>query len=678
MIARTPDTLTWIAREALPLCRSSIMADTHERTSPVSEEEASVSPAQRRRLKKKKIKPTQTFAEVDTDEEASMQEPRLSGALRGLNPSNMLQITPTSIEGNTRAETATPDASHYVTRASRNGRAQVNYSAKYHPMDDTLRPKRAARVTGSRSLSASVSRGRGHADDETSDDSEPELMSDNESDLTQSEGEELAARKPDPRATRHSNRAEAQKSVNYSKSHHPQDYALPGFQHRAKRGKRKSVSSTSRGKTDTPEKGIVISGDEASSDSSEEDGADQTGGQETTRTSSPPRKRLKSLGRSQITTGGRANPSLHRAESTNSEMEAILQGRHFARLEDNDAGSSLILDATAASQSMKDINALMRGIIGDGSSAEEDLDPGAAESKHERETPTDEAPRVPLGAITANSLIPTNAPVLPTPLAVYRPYFTQPQPPVQRTRMPETENSLEEEAHACERTDKGADDEHRLKQAMRESSIEAARYANAREAARRLPTQSPERGSADPTGNASRQSSNRTTSNDNQEQSSFFEDALSNYQQDLQNGDEDSPSHSDSDLPGPSVASESSGLPVSQQGMQNEGADDLSNSNSDLPDPSVASVCSGLRDSQREHAIDPSSDSAILQATENSTGTLSVDELESAGSVHAGQTLNTVSSKRKQTKQTPATEHTESPTKISSEMLSVTEQSNDE
>lgn len=43
----------------------------------------------------------------------------------------------------------------------------------------------------------------------------------------------LTQREPDPRASRHSSRAEAKKPVNYSRKIHPQDYGLPGYRHRA-------------------------------------------------------------------------------------------------------------------------------------------------------------------------------------------------------------------------------------------------------------------------------------------------------------------------------------------------------------------------------------------------------------------------------------------------------------
>lgn len=48
-------------------------------------------------------------------------------------------------------------------------------------------------------------------------------------------------RRPDPAATRHSSRAEALKSVDYSAKHHPQDSRLPFYQRRAQRSRRQST-----------------------------------------------------------------------------------------------------------------------------------------------------------------------------------------------------------------------------------------------------------------------------------------------------------------------------------------------------------------------------------------------------------------------------------------------------
>lgn len=101
-------------------------------------------------------------------------------------------------------------------------------------MDDVTRPGSAAqRRSGSRSLSAFQA-----ADGDSSDDSPPTLAGDSNDEAGDEEEEsdvqELPRRGPDPRASRHSARAEANKPVNYSRKHHPQDGRLPGHQKKAR------------------------------------------------------------------------------------------------------------------------------------------------------------------------------------------------------------------------------------------------------------------------------------------------------------------------------------------------------------------------------------------------------------------------------------------------------------
>lgn len=173
----------------------------------------------------------------------------------------------TSVEGTGR-EASVDTQPRHATRSTRNGRADVNYSAKYHPMDEVTRPKRAARITGSRPPTSFA---------DTSDEEEPEL-SDGESsdDEEPSEGSDApTTRAPDPRAVRHSSRMEAKKHVNYSKAHHPQDWAIRGFRRSAKR-KRRSLSSDKPQKKSkkqaAPASPIALSSDETSdSDSDDED-----------------------------------------------------------------------------------------------------------------------------------------------------------------------------------------------------------------------------------------------------------------------------------------------------------------------------------------------------------------------------------------------------------------------
>ena len=180
---------------------------------------------------------------MDSSEEERNSGPRLSGALRGLNPKNVLStpLTKSTVEHLGKEDDGDPLASTqsvHETRGSRYGRTSANYNMKYHPMDEVTRPKRAAKVrSGSRSSSATAER-----DGDGSDVSEPSLRDDSRSDglsdaaTIESDGETSlpARRKRDPLATRQSARASAQKAVDYNTKHHPQDYGLPGYRKRAK------------------------------------------------------------------------------------------------------------------------------------------------------------------------------------------------------------------------------------------------------------------------------------------------------------------------------------------------------------------------------------------------------------------------------------------------------------
>ncbi|KAI7476410.1 hypothetical protein KC351_g9464 [Hortaea werneckii] len=166
------------------------------------------------------------------------------GPLRGLDPKNVL-LTPAT---QSRHEVANSDDELVImddeeascepprsTRAARSGRQQVNYDMKYHPMDEVTRPKRAAKRTpASRQPKTPVKIDVGTSDASSNIDLDL-LSGEDESELESDNKENELARKPDPRATRHSARSEARKAVNYSRKHHPQDHGLPGFQRRAKR-----------------------------------------------------------------------------------------------------------------------------------------------------------------------------------------------------------------------------------------------------------------------------------------------------------------------------------------------------------------------------------------------------------------------------------------------------------
>ena len=229
--------------------------------------------------------------ESESDEEPIAEEPRLRGALRGLDMGNMLappdrRDSPGASEDGRQSMPA--DTPQHETRASRHGKTPVNYSAKWHPMDEVMHPKRARRLAG-----GSASRRRAGDD---SDDSEPEPFSgggtDDEDDADDMP-ETPFEREPDAGATRRSVRSEARKPVNYSKAHHPQDHLLPGYRNRTKR-QRRSTSVTRPRKRKTSGETVVLSSHTiADSDSDGNDESEdncihfQTADPATTTTSSP-------------------------------------------------------------------------------------------------------------------------------------------------------------------------------------------------------------------------------------------------------------------------------------------------------------------------------------------------------------------------------------------------------
>lgn len=264
------------------------------------------------------------------EKEAPSEEPRLKGALRGLDLSNLLEATQESVEAD--KESSVDIAPRYETRAARNGKVQVNYSMKYHPMDGVTRPKRAKRITDSPSLSASKSR---RLENETSSESDPDLRSgssDEGGDDASGEGLDGTIRMPDPNATRHSMRSEAQKLVNYSRAHHPQDHSLPGYQHLAKRKRKQTTSSRPQKKQKRDE--FQISSDTESINCSSDEAQVQSDAECITgagsRTPAPNKNgpRTKS-GNCNVPSSTQAAPALRKDEYFN-PVEAILQGHHFA------------------------------------------------------------------------------------------------------------------------------------------------------------------------------------------------------------------------------------------------------------------------------------------------------------------------------------------------------------
>jgi hypothetical protein len=193
--------------------------------------------------------------ESESDEEPVAEEPCLRGALRGLDMGNMLAPPDTRHSPDASEDGRQSMATHmpqHETRASRHGKAPVNYSAKWHPMDEVMRPKRARAL-------ASGSTSRRRAND--SDDGEPEPFSGGDTSDEDDEDETPDTsfeREPDTKATRRSARPEALKPVNYSKTHHPQDHLLPGYRNKAKR-RRRSTSATQPRKRKASSGTVVLS-----------------------------------------------------------------------------------------------------------------------------------------------------------------------------------------------------------------------------------------------------------------------------------------------------------------------------------------------------------------------------------------------------------------------------------
>lgn len=236
-------------------------------------------------------------------------------------------------------------------------------------MDEVTRPKRAQRVTGSRSLSVSAI----HRETETSDEEEPELYSGESSDMDDQceDIETPEERMPDPRAVRHSARAEAKKLVNYSKKHHPQDDAIPGFGRRTQR-KRRSVraDNPARKKTKvqtTVDKPIVLSSERVvDSDSDDNDrGSDRpqvvhtcpsTASSRRQHLGSPERRLVTSNEDSDLSSDHELQTGLPQGESSFNEADNIIQGKHIAQSQRTKQASNELSDAGDETTDSPDIN----------------------------------------------------------------------------------------------------------------------------------------------------------------------------------------------------------------------------------------------------------------------------------------------------------------------------------
>jgi hypothetical protein len=256
-----------------------------------------------------------------------------------------IPVAEASVEGPGRKASVVEPPRH-ATRSTRNGRAEVNYSQKYHPMDEVTRPKRAQRITGGRHRASFA---------ETSDEDELELSSGEGTDADEpsetSRKGTPTTRMPDPGAVRHSARTEAKKPVNYSKNFHPQDYAIPGFRGSAKR-KRGSVSSAKsqkrrRGSDSSPAKlnkaakkqaaqdSPIVLSSEKTSDSDSDD--DEPPANQPSNAASPSPSHADnpvaadSYGADAQSPKNNHVPPLPRHESSINVADAIVQGRFISR-----------------------------------------------------------------------------------------------------------------------------------------------------------------------------------------------------------------------------------------------------------------------------------------------------------------------------------------------------------
>ena len=312
---------------------------------------------------------------------------------------------------------------------------------------------RAARITGTRPPTSFA---------ETSDEDEPELFSGESTDADEpSERSDTPAtrtRTPDPRAVRHSSRAAAQKQVNYSKSHHPQDWAIMGYRHSAKR-KRRGLSPDKprkkRKEQATAASPIALSSDKTSDDDSSD------GDDDDSPVKDPP-KNMASPSRSQADSpnayhvhgddldpqppNNSSVPPLPRDETSFNRADAIIQGsyisreRHSSRAvsEQPDAGNLTNddLETDFADKSTRDIGDAM-GVLMNSVATPNPTNSDSTSSSHATpDVPVVGPPSAtaPTALITPASMITQNkvCTQVKTQLAINRPYMaTQPKPSTQ-------------------------------------------------------------------------------------------------------------------------------------------------------------------------------------------------------------------------------------------------------
>ncbi|GAB7330985.1 hypothetical protein MBLNU13_g02491t2 [Cladosporium sp. NU13] len=379
---------------------------------------------------------------------APPKKSRLRGPLRDLDLDNVLDepAVETSMEGTGR-EASVDTQPRHATRSTINGRADVNYSQKYHPMDEVTRPRRAARITGSRPPTSFA---------ETSDEEEPELSSGESSDADEpSEGSNTpATRTPDPRAVRHSSRAQAQKQVNYSKAHHPQDWAISGYRRSAKRKRRGLSPDKPRKKTKkqaTPVSPIALSSDKTSDDdSSDSDDDEPPANHPSTNAASPSRSQADSPDAYHVhgdgfdpqSPNGGSVPPLPRDVTSFNRADAIVQGSYIscerhsskAAAEQSDSGKSANdePEMNFAHASTRGTGKAMSSLI-DGVAMPDATDSDSTKSGHATPGVPIVAPpatTAPTALVTPASMVSPNnvCTQVRTQLAISRPYMaTQPK-----------------------------------------------------------------------------------------------------------------------------------------------------------------------------------------------------------------------------------------------------------
>ncbi|KAH9827919.1 hypothetical protein Tdes44962_MAKER02673 [Teratosphaeria destructans] len=210
-------------------------------------------------------KPWVEYVEIGSDK-AKQAASRLRGALRGLDPNNVLSA-PSVQSTESGGDEQVDENGHPLTSANSTGRVlrhvkvdKEKYDMKFHMMDEVTRPKRTARRrSGSGLVSRSIEREAADTDEESDlsspqgsngeDDSDGASTSDNDVPVS-------TQRAPDPNATRFSKRSEAQKPVNYSRKHHPQDFGLPGYEHKSKKLSASLPPQTKRRKLSTHDEGM--------------------------------------------------------------------------------------------------------------------------------------------------------------------------------------------------------------------------------------------------------------------------------------------------------------------------------------------------------------------------------------------------------------------------------------